>query len=65
MNDLSVPDRYKIEEYDPELGWMQMTRAGNTIADAERELRGYNKNWPARRHRIVELNASRTAWEPM
>jgi hypothetical protein len=52
---------YKIQEYDQNLGWVFTTRAGPTLADAKRMLKGYWRDYPRARYRLVEL----TSGEPI
>jgi hypothetical protein len=46
----------KIQQLDPDFGWVFTTRAGPTLADAERALAGYRRDYPRDVYRLVDVN---------
>lgn len=46
----------KVQTYDRELGWIHATRAGPEMYNALAILKGYNRDWPSERHRLVAVD---------
>jgi hypothetical protein len=47
----------KIQQLDPDDGWVHTTRAGPTLSDAKRMLAGYRRDYPRDQYRLVDVNA--------
>jgi hypothetical protein len=46
----------KIQQLDPDFGWVFTTRAGPTHHDAERMLAGYRRDYPRDKYRLVDVD---------
>lgn len=46
---------YKIQQLDPDWGWVNAARSGDTEESARDELASYRRNWPSTRYRLVYI----------
>lgn len=49
---------YKIQHFDSDWGWVHSTMAGPSLYDAYAMLRGYKRDYPRDKYRLVEFEPS-------